>query len=185
MTTIGIIGKICAGKSTIAKEISERFRIPIISFGSFLIDYSKKNNLPTDRNSLQNLGNHFIQQDAGRFLKNVISTQSEIKGLMIIEGIRHLSIYNEIERISEKCIFIFIDTSIEIRYVRYCDRLKESDKKVDLSEFYVIDNHNVEKEIDSLKDKCQFIIKTNVRDDVQNLFENLNTFLADRRSNES
>lgn len=177
MITIGIIGKICSGKSTAAKEISEKLKIPIVSFGSYLLKYSKENHLPTNRESLQNLGNKFIEENSNKFLRDVISTQSEIENLMIIEGIRHISIFENINKISDRSIFIFIDTPFEIRYERYCNRFKESDGVVSKEEFQEIDNHKVERETDLLKEKCHFNIRTDTRNHLDDFIKKLNELL--------
>lgn len=157
MTTIGMIGRICSGKSTIAKKLSAHFDIPIISFGAYLTKYSKDNNLPTDRDLLQNLGNKFIKEDSNKFLRNAIASQSTIPDSMIVEGIRHLSIRRELSVISKKSIFLFVEASAETRYNRYRNRKKESDNRSSYEEFIAIDNHKVESEIDLLKSQCQII----------------------------
>jgi cytidylate kinase len=174
-TTIAIIGKICSGKSTIARRISANLDLPIISFGAYLTRYSKDNNLPTDRVSLQNLGNHFIKEDSGKFLRNVILFQPIIPDSMIIEGVRHLSIQKELADISNKSIFIFVEAPIKTRYDRYCSRIKESDKIVSYEEFLVIDNHVVESEIDLLKSKCQITSDTGLENN-EDLFKQLAAF---------
>jgi|SRR6185437_1506993 len=175
-TTIGIIGRICSGKSTIAERISNHFDIPIISFGAYLIQYSKDNNLPIDRDSLQNLGNSFIKENSREFLQNVIMSQPITPDSMIIEGIRHLSIQKELADISNKSFFIFVESSVENRYNRYRDRKKESDEIVSYEEFIAIDNHVVESEIEALRAKCQLIINTNSEFD-EDLFTQVAAFL--------
>lgn len=159
-TTMGIIGRICSGKSTIAQKLSANFDIPIISFGAYLMQYSKGNNLPTDREALQNLGNAFIKEDSNKFLQNVITAQPVISKTIIIEGIRHLSIQKALTDISKFSIFIFVDASIETRYIRYCNRQKESDKAMSYKEFTTVDNHIVESEIELLKEKCHLTINS-------------------------
>jgi len=175
--TIGVIGRICSGKSTIAKKLSAYFNIPIVSFGAYLTQYSKNNNLPTDRESLQNLGNRFIEEDSSKFLQNVLNSQSTIPDSMIIEGIRHLSIQQELSAISEKSVFIFLDASVETRYDRYRNRPRESDNIVSYQEFVTIDNHIVESEIDLLKMKCQIIIDTN-SESYENIFKQVAAFFG-------
>lgn len=175
--TVGIIGRICSGKSTIAKKLSVHFDIPIISFGAYLAQYSKSNKLPTDRDSLQNLGNRFIKEDSNKFLRSVIASQSTIPDSMIVEGIRHLSIQQELSTISKKSIFIFVEAPVETRYDRYHSRMKESDKTVSYEEFVAIDNHIVESEIDLLKVKCQITVDTSSSESNENLFRKISAFL--------
>lgn len=156
--TLGLIGRICSGKSTIAKQLSEHFNIPILSFGAYLLNFSKKHELKTDRDSLQNLGSKFIHENSKLFLENVIAFQPFTSDSILTEGIRHLAIYEELKLMSSCSVFAFIDAPIQIRYERYNKRLKEGDKKISFEDFVKIDNHKVESEIDLLKDKCQIVI---------------------------
>jgi len=158
-TVIGIIGRISSGKSTKAKKICENYKAHIMSFGKYLFDFSKERNLPTDRDSLQNLGEQFIAADSTKFFQDVLNSQPPLPEIIIIEGIRHKAIYDEIKRRCEKTIFAFIDVPIETRYDWYRERKKEGDKEVSsLSDFKEIDTHPVENEIDSLKILCDMII---------------------------
>lgn len=168
-TTIGIVGKICSGKSTVASKLKNYYNTPIVSFGSYLFEYSKNNNLLVDRTSLQNLGNKFIQEDSNLFLNKVLDSQSFDPNKIIIEGIRHISIYNELRKMSQTAFFAFIDAPIEIRYQRYLKRQKESDKQISFNEFEEMDKHIVESETDLLKDKCDIILDS--EEDDQKVFK--------------
>src|ERR1700748_391819 len=156
---IGISGRISSGKSTIAKRIHKHLNASIMSFGKFLMDYSIERELPITRDDLQSLGEHFVKADSTRFLQDVLDSQDFIPPIVIIEGIRHKSIYNEIKRRSTQTLFIFIDVPMNLRYQWYNERIKDCDKKVSLEKFQNIDSHPVEVEINELKNFETFLKK--------------------------
>ncbi len=172
---LGLIGRICSGKSTIAKQLSEHFDIPILSFGKYIFNFSKERDLKTDRDSLQSLGNKFIHENSKLFLENVIASQPTSSNSIIIEGIRHFSIYEELKIISNFSLFVFIDAPLQIRYERYCKRLKEGDEQISLDGFTKIDNHEVESEIDLLKKKCKIILDSE-NTSIDDIHKQISTF---------
>jgi len=153
---IGILGKIHAGKSTLAKELSQQLNVPIISFGGYLRKYSEAKGLPADRRSLQDLGNKKISEDAMKFLSDVLLSCDMSTEIIIIEGIRHASVFNALKSIFKVSYFIYCDTPFEERYRRYTDR--EETKEMSIEEFQAIDEHIVEKEIEKLKEHCQTVL---------------------------
>ena len=159
--TLIIIGKICSGKSTLAKDFSKWLHFPIASFGSYLTDYSKKNNLQTDRESLQDLGHKFISENHSLFLHNVIKNTTDMPKNLIFEGVRHKVILDEIKNTSRMSFSIFLDAKEEVRLQRFIKREKDMDKNNAEDDFYSRSNHKVELEVDSLKEYCNFIITTN------------------------
>lgn len=155
-----ISGRISSGKSTFAILIAKQFGFPIASFGGYLTYYCKKNNLKTDRETLQNVGERFIQTNPQLFLENVITYFIGDSESIIIEGVRHKIIFDELLQLSENAFPIFIDADQQTRYERYINRNKVSDIIVSFKQFLVIDNHPVEMEIESLKSRCSLIIDT-------------------------
>ncbi|MDY0903803.1 AAA family ATPase [Pedobacter sp. CFBP9032] len=153
---ICIIGQISSGKSYLASEISKKLDIPIVSFGKYLVNYSRENNLSTERADLQDLGEKFIKQDAEKFLQNVIQYSAPVEDKIIIEGVRHLSIQNAIVNSFNSHYFIFCDTPDAIRYERFIFRNKESDSIKTMESFDNANAHKVEQEIPLLKDRCNF-----------------------------
>lgn len=152
MTSIGIIGHTCSGKSTVSKLVSSKTGVPIASFGKYLLEYSRLREMPTDKPALQNLGDKFIQEAPCSFLKNVISSTVGNSDKILFEGIRHLSILNSIIDTSTKTCFFFLDVPILIRYNRYCSR-----EKIDnfpFESFQKMEEHNVESEIPILASYC-------------------------------
>lgn len=158
---IGISGRICSGKSFLAKKLVKDYNIQIVSFGSYLFSYSTANELKTDRNSLQDLGEQFVKKDPVKFVDNVLAHAGNINNLIIIEGIRHKIIYDILQDVSSKATFIYVDEDVNLRYQRYIERVNKIDSKVSFNEFLQIDNHIVEQEIESLRQFYDIIINSN------------------------
>ena len=169
---IGICGRICSGKSYVADLIASEFSFPVASFGSYLKFYCEKNNLPTDRKYLQNLGQNFAEKEPIQFVINVIDHFIGNRNAIIIEGIRHHSIFEIINTLSENTMSIFVDADQETRYNRYVQRKKNSDKLKTPSQFIKLDNHPVEIEIESLKPLCDIVV-----DSTEDYSIELNNFL--------
>lgn len=157
---ITISGRISSGKSYAAKLIAKQFGFPIASFGSYLKYYCEKNNLQTDRETLQNLGDNFIQTNPQLFLNNVIAYSIGKSNSIIIEGVRHKIIFDTVKHLADKSISVFIDADQKTRYERYYKRNKESDRTKDYNQFLISDTHSVELEIESLKPLCDIIINS-------------------------
>lgn len=161
-TIICLAGKICSGKSTYSNIILESFNFPVLSFGKYLVTYSKDNNLPTTRSALQDLGNELISTNASVFFDNVLGYANVTDGNFIIEGVRHKVILEEMKRKSKKVLLIFIEAPLEIRYQRFLQRKKEGDPEINFEKFIEIDSHEVEAETETLKAMADVIIDSSV-----------------------
>lgn len=159
--SIIIIGKICSGKSTLAKDFSRWVDYPIASFGSYLKDYSESNNLSIDRAALQNLGNSFIHQEPNQFLLDVINHKNEKSTKLIFEGVRHQVILDEIRNLSLKSFAIFLDATEQIRLERFLNREKDIDQSHAELDFQESSQHAVEQEVENLKNHCDFVLTAN------------------------
>ena len=157
-TIITISGRISSGKSYVANLIKNEFQFPIASFGKYLIYYCEQNNLPTDRETLQNTGDAFVKENPHQFLTDVISHFIGTADSIILEGLRHKSIFNEVNKLTEKQISIFIDSDLQTRYDRYFARTKDSDEVKTYEQFMISNNHPVELEIESLKPLANIVV---------------------------
>ncbi|MFZ1321403.1 MAG: AAA family ATPase [Ignavibacteria bacterium] len=151
---IVICGRISSGKTYTANLISKQFGFPIASFGIYLLNYCQNNNLPTDRKTLQDVGKNLVRTNPEQFSKDVINHFIENKYSIIIEGVRHKTIFEILNGLSDYCISIFVDAPQKKRYERYISRNKETDKLKTYNQFIAFDNHPVELEIESLKSLC-------------------------------
>lgn len=157
---IVIIGKICSGKSTLAKDFSKWVNIPKASFGGYLEDLSLRKGMPTDRVSLQNLGAHFIESAPVSFLNDVINYKTANDTKIIFEGVRHTIVLDEIRKISKQTFAIYLDVDEATRLKRFVSREKDMDQNNAEIDFYDRSNHPVEQEAESLRKLCNFTLKT-------------------------
>lgn len=152
--SIVFIGMTCSGKSTLANELTKVIPFRKASFGGYLFNYAQEKGIDTKKDNLQVIGQNFIDTDYKSFLENVLLF-SNAEENVIFEGVRHILIQKEIERLSDKTTAFFIDTPFDLRYKRFNSR--ESDKITEM-QFLDLDNHPVEKEIEPLKDFCDVIL---------------------------
>lgn len=158
-TAIIICGRISSGKTHVANQIRKNFGFPVASFGSYLKHYCEMKNFPTDRKSLQEIGEQFIRANPQQFLNDVINYFIGDDDTIIVEGVRHRIIFDSIKNLANNCLSIFIEADQKIRYDRYCFRRKESDSEsITTDQFLIADNHRVELEIETLKPLCNIVI---------------------------
>jgi dephospho-CoA kinase len=173
-----ICGAICSGKSYTANLLSERINYPVASFGKYLKKYCEDHNLPTDRNTLQNVGEKFVETIPQQFLADVINHFIGNSSNMIIEGVRHSVIFNLITNLFKTTTAIFIETDDLTRYERYCFREKDSNDLITFEEFMLQNEHPVEIETQLLKPLCDITI-----DSTKPLDETIFNFLLNNSQN--
>lgn len=156
-SSIVFIGMTSSGKTTLANELSKRNSFKKASFGGYLFDYAQKNNFGTKKEDLQIIGQNFIETDYKGFLSDVIAFSDPGKNV-IFEGVRHLSIMDEIKNISDLAIVFFIDTPAQIRFERFN---KRENSQITWDEFVQLDEHPVEREIKLLKHHSDVILDGN------------------------
>lgn len=157
---ITLSGRICSGKSHASELLSNKFGIPVASFGGYLKYYCQNNNLPIDRNTLQEIGDKFVKERPTEFLLDVIKHFKNKSDSIVVEGVRHTRILENINQLADKTISIFIEADQKARYDRYIKREKYSDDDKSYKHFLELDNHPIELEIDLLKPKCDIVVKS-------------------------
>ncbi len=171
---ITISGRISSGKSYAANLIQKRFDTPIASFGGYLKYYCEQNGLPTDRKTLQDLGERFVIENPSQFTTAVVSHFAGSSKRITIEGVRHLVIFKEIENLTKNHISVFTEADLQIRFNRYVQRNKESDQLKTFEQFIISDHHPVELEIELLKPLCSIVVDS-TKDYSAELFEFLSS----------
>ena len=154
VNAIIFIGMTCSGKSTIANELSKVIPFKKASFCGYLFNYALQNSFDTKKESLQIIGQNFIEKDHKSFLFDVLEFSKPGENV-IFEGVRHVVIQHEIEQLSFKTLTFFIDTPFNLRYERFNSREVDQITK---EQFLILDNHPVEHEIEILKKSSDVIL---------------------------
>lgn len=152
-----VSGRICSGKTTIAKLLSDRLSFPFGSFGGYLSAYSQHHKLKTDREGLQELGQQKVQTNPSQFVKDVIEFYRGVPNSIVLDGIRHRIIFDKIKELTRKPYSVYVEADVETRYQRYLLRAN-----IDYPAFLLLDNHPVELETETLKPFCDVIVDTTI-----------------------
>ncbi|MGB2625018.1 MAG: ATP-binding protein [Candidatus Acidiferrum sp.] len=138
----GLSSKMGAGKSTIARALSERFGIPRVSFGDYVREVARARHLQESRPALQELGESLVREDPDGFVRAVLSKVHFTSGA-VIDGIRHIEILEAITKLVSPLgvvlVYVECDEQIRIR------RLVERGMKVE--EIGAADRHSTEMQI--------------------------------------
>jgi len=119
---IGIAGQIGSGKTSLARELCSRLNWKLISFGSFVRSEAKRRGIRIDRVALQQLGEDLIAElGPDEFVRQVLFSD-KINSNMVIDGIRHVEIWQAIQVIAPKSILVFLDVPEETRIARLRQR---------------------------------------------------------------
>lgn len=148
-TKIYVAGKICSGKSTLAKKIADHSGYPLISFGEILKDHLVKSDLPVTRESLQRIGQELIDQlGYDGFLRWSIehSPQIQWNSSLIVDGLRHGEIYSRLVETFPHSILVYCacDLGTQLARLMARDQLDENDARETLS-------HETEKYVSELE----------------------------------
>ena len=168
---IGIAGGIASGKTTIAKELAEKYHLQYISFGNVLRNYCQRKHIIPSRKNLQHLGQDMITKYGEKgFMHWIIQNASAVsweKGV-ILDGFRHQDVYQEFNQIFPNSILIFCDCSITTRIDRICYR-----DKISPVEAKKIIEHSSEQKVNNLKNYADFVYTQ--ENSLQSLVEYINS----------
>lgn len=156
-TKIYVAGKICSGKSTLARKIAEHTNYPLISFGGILKDHLAKSDLPVTCDSLQRIGQELIDQlGYEEFLRWSIehSPQIQWERSLIIDGLRHGTIYTCLAERFPRGILVYCVCDQETQLARLVvrDQINEGEARRILS-------HETEQHVSELESKAQLLFR--------------------------
>ena len=155
-TIIAMSGKIGSGKSTLADALSSKLSWPSVSFGGYIRNEAKKKQLKHTRDSLQQLGGELLK-NPNLLCSNVLSSISwNTDQCVIVDGIRHRSILDELHKLNpnSNIIFVYVDVNEKKRL----DRLKKRNSN-DYIELIKIESHFTETDVKKfLKDRADLVV---------------------------
>lgn len=150
---LGFSGKIKSGKTTIARRVAESFNVPFASFGDYLRSVADGRGFDSsDRLVLQEIGQELFEKNLTTFCCNVLLSAGWKKGkYFVIDGIRHVDVLTELQRIVApvplKLIYINIAGELQ------ANRFKKSGSRHSLD---TVESHATEVDVvDALKQLAQ------------------------------
>ncbi len=143
---VGIAGQIGSGKTSLAMELCKRLNWKTISFGSYIRSEANRRGIKLDRVALQQLGEDLIAElGPGEFVRHVLYSD-KIYPNIVLDGIRHVEIWQAIRAITQKSILVYLDVSEEVRIARLQQRDNLDIDSIKLAMF-----HPMEKNIPFLR----------------------------------
>jgi len=139
-----------------AKQIGAKWN----SFGSAAREIAQERQVPNNREDLQNLGAHLIENEREVFCKRVLSpvlVNGEEYG--VIDGLRHADVLGELRSLVKprKIYCIYVDVLPEVRLVRVGKR-----DGLDAAKIETLDGHSTEVQVKTeLRKLADFIADNN------------------------
>jgi cytidylate kinase len=159
--SILIIGQISSGKSTLANRLAKELALKKASFGGYLLNYCELSEIADrSRDNLQAIGQRLIDNDHNKFLHAVIDFSAKGSQQVIFEGVRHLSIFDGIRKMTKHISAVYLEATYSQRLSRYLSREKKIDLEKTEAEFAKANAHCVEQEIPKLKEYCNLVISS-------------------------
>lgn len=121
-TIVCFSGKIGSGKSSVSKAVAQSLGCNRAGFGDYLrklIVLAGGN--PESRRELQDLGQALVQNDHSSFCEGLLSdVEYQIGADLVIDGIRHVKIYDELATtlLPARVILIHLDIGEDLRKLR-------------------------------------------------------------------
>jgi adenylosuccinate synthase len=167
-----ISGHICSGKSNLAGNLCTRFGFESVKTSDVVRDIAVQNGMPTDRESLQNLGDRLDVETEGRWVLDAVRRllSSKPSANVVVDAVR---ISAQVERFREQfgpqVTHVHLWASEPTLHRRFESR-KARGRETDASMTYARANLNkTEKEVDYLEREADLSVNTE-RSDVQDTF---------------
>lgn len=148
-TVLVFSGRKGTGKSTVTRILSERLNWLRVSFGDYVREEVVRRQLdPSDISVLQTVGQDLVDTDAPGFVRAVLASGFWTPSYnVIVDGLRHLEIKDEIARIIRPAnlFHIHLATDESIRESRLRDRI--SSTPLHNIDFASLESHATELEV--------------------------------------
>ena len=155
-------GRIASGKTSLAKRLSDRSGIRLVSFGSAVRGILPVSRDPT-RSRLQDCGQRIMEAHGSKWL---LRRALKLYGIplgcgarVIFDGVRHVSMVAEIRRISRVSYVLFVDAGQDVRLARYRSRGRDGAEA-----FRKADGHAVEAELGRVRREADLVVENSGND---------------------
>jgi dephospho-CoA kinase len=176
VAVIAVAGRIGAGKSAIADGAATAVGGSRRSFGGAVREIAENRGLPTDRTSLQDLGEQTIADEGWtEFVSRVLAGDLKI---VVIDGVRHIAAAEALRAVAPRdgFLLVFVDASFERRLDRVSSR-----EGITRAELEAADQHPNEAEVLALRGFADIVID-NERDGPEALAEAIETIVTASRA---
>jgi adenylylsulfate kinase-like enzyme len=153
--SVFLCGPIGAGKSTIAAHTATDLDLPLLAFGDVIRREAASRELPPERGVLQDLGAQLHGQVGAIGLVDLLLERNDRP--CVVEGIRHVSVLQELRNRLPESITVFVDADPQTSQDRAQARLRTEDRDTDIA---AAQGHEVESETVQLRDLADLLIDT-------------------------
>lgn len=156
-TVIGFSGGIASGKSTLSEAIALTLGCPRVSFGAHMRAEAKRRGQPTDRDTLQAIGEELVAADPDGVCRAVLAQSAFAPGgPLVVDGIRHVEIADRLGRLVQPSEFkhVHVAAEKETRASRFVAR-GEGQEPLDR-----FDSHSTEHDVHrGLPERADVVVK--------------------------
>ena len=158
MKAVAVCGRSGSGKSSLVARLSSEYGWDLISFGDYVRAELKRSGGEPTRMQLQALG-HTLFRDLGPegILNAALAACRPSTEVHLIDGIRHVSVWEAVRTKYEASVLLFLDIPEEERYRRYVRRRGDEGVKT-YESFHETDLHPIEQGIDPLRAIADLVI---------------------------
>lgn len=112
---VSLAGHARSGKSTLAAALADRLGACVVSFGDAVRTRAATMGLdPSDRTVLMDLGQSWVTSDPSSLCREVLGPEETRPEILIVDGLRHLSILTELRRSVSYFSLVFLSTPDEV-----------------------------------------------------------------------
>jgi len=121
---LGVTGPSGSGKSTLCRSLCEHFDALHVSYGSYIRSVAAARSLPDDLRTLQKLGLELYETLGARRLtaKTLEFSGDDGTRNLVVDGIRHVDIWDACKELRRTGLFIYVDASEEELQARLAHR---------------------------------------------------------------
>lgn len=152
---IVLVGPICAGKTTLARNLQGSLQWQVIVTSSTIARVSRERGLPESRRTLQDVGFELATVHCRRFARMLLEDHAWQGGRgLIVDGVRSYELYSalelEVAPMPQRLVYLDLPLDIRIRRARRRD-------SISTEELVAIEKHPIEAGIRSMRAASHYV----------------------------
>jgi adenylate kinase family enzyme len=155
---IALVGKIGSGKTTLATHLSKELGWKQLSLSKFLEHLARSQGKEVRRQNLQDLGLEMIKRHSVQFCREALSFVSWTAATgLVIDGLRDIILFEHFKALVSPmpALLVYIEIDENLRRLRL-----SLDRKTPVEKVLKFEEHPIEKGIEDLKHRADFVIQT-------------------------